>query len=80
VSGLLIGLLQHPANPGDPFSELRTGLDHLEFEVADRNEFERWEQRLTELGIAHSGSRITWSPFEIPTTSSESSSGPKPTS
>jgi glyoxylase I family protein len=55
VSGLLIGLLQHPANPGDPFSEFRTGLDHLEFEVADRDELERWEQRLTELGIAHSG-------------------------
>jgi hypothetical protein len=55
VSGLLIGLPQHPANPSDPFSEFRTGLDHLEFEVADRDELERWEQRLTELGIAHSG-------------------------
>ena len=28
ASGLLIGLLQHPANPGEPFSEFRTGLDH----------------------------------------------------
>jgi glyoxylase I family protein len=55
VSGLLLGLLQHPANPGEPFSEFRTGLDHLEFEVADRDELERWERRLTELGIAHSG-------------------------
>jgi catechol-2,3-dioxygenase len=55
VSGLLIGLLHHPANPGEPFSEFRTGLDHLEFEVADRDELERWEQRLTALGIAHSG-------------------------
>jgi Acetyltransferase (GNAT) domain len=34
VSGPLLGLLQHPANPGEPFSESRAGLDHLEFEVA----------------------------------------------
>jgi glyoxylase I family protein len=59
VSGLLIGLLQHPANPGEPFSEFRTGLDHPEFEVAGRDELERWEERLTALGIPHSGSRIT---------------------
>ena len=55
ASGLLIGLLQHPANSGEPFSEFRTGLDHLEFEVADRDELERWEQRLTAFGITHSG-------------------------
>jgi catechol 2,3-dioxygenase-like lactoylglutathione lyase family enzyme len=24
-SGLLLGLLQHPSNPGEPFSEFRTG-------------------------------------------------------
>jgi glyoxylase I family protein len=27
----------------------------LEFEVAGRDELERWEQRLTALGITHSG-------------------------
>ncbi len=27
TSGLLIGLLAHPGNEGEPFSEFRTGLD-----------------------------------------------------
>jgi glyoxylase I family protein len=54
-SGLEIGLLQHLSNPGDTFSEFRTGLDHLEFEVASMDELRAWEGRLNELGIAHSG-------------------------
>jgi glyoxylase I family protein len=58
VSDLLIGLLQRPANPGESFSEFRTGLDHLEFEVAGRQELEQWQERLTALGIPTPGSRI----------------------
>jgi glyoxylase I family protein len=54
-SGLLIGLLQHKQNPGDPFSEFRTGLDHLELEVGSLEELREWERRLTERGILHSG-------------------------
>jgi glyoxylase I family protein len=54
-SGLLIGLLQHPQNPGEPFSEFRTGLDHVEFQVGSLEELHAWEGRLTELGILHSG-------------------------
>src|SRR6266511_1144915 len=54
VSGLLIGLLQHPSNPGDEFSEFRTGLDHLEFEVSTRGELEEWLRRLDEHGVIHS--------------------------
>jgi glyoxylase I family protein len=54
-SGLLIGLLQHPANPGDAFSEFRTGLDHLELEVASQDELDAWRRRLDSLGVSHSG-------------------------
>src|SRR4026207_1300207 len=54
-SGLLIGLLQHKQNPGDPFSEFRTGLDHLELEVGSLEELREWERRLDDMGILHSG-------------------------
>ncbi len=54
-SGLQIGLLRHAANPGEPFSEFRTGLDHLEFEVGSAEELVEWRRRLDALGIAHSG-------------------------
>ena len=50
----LIGLHQHttPA-PEGRFSEYRVGLDHVAFGCSDRNELEKWEVRLDELGIAH---------------------------
>jgi glyoxylase I family protein len=51
---MLLGLLTHRANQGDAFSEYRTGLDHLEFGVASRQELEAWKARLDDLGIAHS--------------------------
>jgi catechol 2,3-dioxygenase-like lactoylglutathione lyase family enzyme len=53
-SGLLIGLFAHRSNPGEPFSELRTGLDHLEFGVANRAELEAWAARLDALGVDRS--------------------------
>src|SRR5690348_16515261 len=34
--GFVLGLVGHATNAGDPFSELRTGLDHLEFLVDRR--------------------------------------------
>ena len=54
-SELVLCLVGHAANPGEPFSEFRTGLDHLEFLVARRDDLEEWAERLDELGIAHSG-------------------------
>jgi glyoxylase I family protein len=54
-SGLLIGLLQHPSNLGDAFSEFQTGLDHLELEVASQDELDVWRHRLDSLGVSHSG-------------------------
>jgi glyoxylase I family protein len=54
-SGLVLCLVGHATNPGEPFSELRTGLDHLELLVARRDELREWADRLDELGIPHSG-------------------------
>jgi catechol 2,3-dioxygenase-like lactoylglutathione lyase family enzyme len=54
-SGLVLCLVGHTANPGEMFSEFRTGLDHLEFLVARREDLHEWAARLDELGIPHSG-------------------------
>ena len=53
-NGMLFGLHQHatPA-PDEPFSEFRVGLDHVAFGCEDRDELEKWELRLDELGLAH---------------------------
>ena len=52
-TGTLIPLIRHDASPGDVFSELQTGLDHLSFAVSGRGELEVWERHLDELGVEH---------------------------
>jgi catechol 2,3-dioxygenase-like lactoylglutathione lyase family enzyme len=52
---LEICLVHHATNPGDLFSEFRTGLDHLEFLVAKRADLDEWVAHLDALGVAHSG-------------------------
>jgi len=54
-SQLVLCLVGHTANTGERFSELRAGLDHLEFLVARREDLYEWAARLDELGISHSG-------------------------
>jgi glyoxylase I family protein len=54
-SGLVLCLVGHPTNRAEPFSESRTGLDHLEFLVERREDLDEWRARLDELGIEHSG-------------------------
>jgi glyoxylase I family protein len=54
TSGFVLCLVGHASNPGEPFDEVRTGLDHLEFLVAGHGELQKWADRLDELGIAHS--------------------------
>jgi catechol-2,3-dioxygenase len=54
-SRLVLCLVAHAGNAGDPFSEFRSGLDHLEFLVDRREDLNEWAQRLTQLGIEHSG-------------------------
>ena len=56
-SNVRIGLLKHPANDGLPFSELRTGLDHVEFEVASADELDAWRRWLDMAGVPYSGAR-----------------------
>ena len=51
----LLGLVQHAANDGAPFSPTTTGLDHVAFSVATREALDDWVTRLDELGIEHSG-------------------------
>ena len=53
-TGMLLGLLSHRANPGDAFCEFRTGLDHLESGVGDRQQLAAWVARLDHLAIEHS--------------------------
>ena len=56
LGSTLFGIHQHPKpESGDPFSELRPGLDHVGFGVASRAELEQWQSRLDDLGITHGG-------------------------
>lgn len=54
-SGMVMGLHHHQANPGEPFHESRTGLDHISFGVADHAALDAWASWLDQLGIEHSG-------------------------
>ena len=54
VTGMVLCLQQHHANPNQPFDPRRTGLDHLAFKVASRAELDAWADRLAALGVAHS--------------------------
>jgi len=49
-----VSLHIHPTNQGEPFSETRTGLDHVSFLVPDRSDLGRWQERLSEFGVPHS--------------------------
>ena len=51
-SGVLIGLYHHDANPGQPFHEGRTGLDHISFGVSVRAGLEACVGRLDGTGAA----------------------------
>ncbi len=54
--GALFGLHLHEATAkADSFSEFRPGLDHVAFAAEGRGEIEAWQQRLSALGIEHSG-------------------------
>jgi catechol-2,3-dioxygenase len=56
IGNTLIGLHEHPdTDVNIPFTELRTGLDHIGFGCADRTTLESWVSRLNDLGISHGG-------------------------
>ena len=62
-SGLAIGLHKNVSNQGESFSETRTGLDHVSFNVAARTDLEAWTDWLDELGVPHTGIRDLTEPF-----------------
>jgi glyoxylase I family protein len=52
--GFVVALVAHPATDRNRrFDEFGPGLDHIGFGCADRNQLEKWQQRLDELGIEH---------------------------
>jgi glyoxylase I family protein len=53
-SGFLLGLCNHAGRTGDSFDPLRTGLDHVALEVADRADLGSWIAHLDKLGVGHS--------------------------
>jgi catechol-2,3-dioxygenase len=56
AGGTIVGLTQFPVvDSAEPFSERRSGLDHLAFGCATRGELEAWEIRLNELAIPNGG-------------------------
>src|SRR5262245_14066979 len=55
ASVLRLCLVGHATTAGEPCSEFRVGLDHLEFLVARREDLDEWAARLDELGVDHSG-------------------------
>jgi glyoxylase I family protein len=59
--GWRIGLCQYPAHPDAPFSEFRTGLDHIAFTVPSRDDLEAWQRLLADKGVTFSP--IAGSPF-----------------
>src|SRR5262249_40315171 len=66
-SGVAIGLHHHEANPGEPFAENRTGLDHISFSVASREDLDAWAAWLDSLGIPNSGARDAADPMPFST-------------
>jgi glyoxylase I family protein len=61
-SGIVLGLHHHETNPGQPFDERRTGLDHMSFAVASRADLDAWASWLDRLGVANSGVVDTGNP------------------
>ena len=45
---------EQPGRTGDAFDPLRTGLDHVAFEVVDCAQLDSWIARLDHLAVSHS--------------------------
>jgi glyoxylase I family protein len=52
-TGFTLALIKHPEAHGGPFTELHTGVDHLGFAAASREELEEWERRFDEYGVVY---------------------------
>jgi glyoxylase I family protein len=54
-SGLVVSVMTHDVAGSGAFDERRIGLDHIAFQVADRDELQRWMAHLEAKGVAQSG-------------------------
>jgi glyoxylase I family protein len=52
-SASIVEFQQHDRNGGEPFDPARTGFDHMGFKVSSRDELEKWQARLADLGVDH---------------------------
>lgn len=52
--GVVVGLVEHDANAGTAFGPSQTGLDHLSFGVAGREDLDEWIKRFQRMGVTHS--------------------------
>jgi len=52
-TGFTLSMVAHEDARDESFSELNTGLDHLGFTAASREELERWERHFDELGVVY---------------------------
>jgi glyoxylase I family protein len=61
--GLSMGLIEHPDNPGEPFDERRSGLDHVSFAVPTPDAVDLFAHR----AIEHGGAKpvISQSPHAV---------------
>lgn len=49
----VFGLTEHHSNPGQPFSETNTGMDHIAFAVASQDDLRAWRDHFDELGLIY---------------------------
>lgn len=54
-ASLIVGLVHFADGANDAFTPFRTGLDHLCFAVASREDLEAWAARLDAHRVTHSG-------------------------
>lgn len=66
-TAIFMGLDKHEGHAGERFAEHRTGLDHLSFGVASRDDLNRWVEHLDALGVAHSAINEITEPFPAAT-------------
>jgi glyoxylase I family protein len=52
-TGLFLGLDHHPDADREMFNPLRTGLDHVAFGVASREDMDTWISHLDAMGVEH---------------------------
>jgi glyoxylase I family protein len=62
-TGIAIGLHHNESNKAEEFDEVRTGLDHISFQVEGREGLEVWADWLDSLEVAHSGIQSKKEPF-----------------